>query len=69
MRTEAAEKCRLILTSILLSRVLCCYSRLLSIFYGLRVVLLQNVETVADTGTSDIWTEVKYESPADITKE
>ena len=67
MRTEAAEKCRLILTSILLSRVLCCYRRLIST-YGLRVVL-ENVEAVADTGTSDIWTEVKYESPADITKE
>ena len=37
-------------------------------FYGLRVVL-ENVEAVADPGTSDIWTEVKYESPADITKE
>ena len=30
MRTEAAEKCGLILTSILLSRVLCCYRRHIS---------------------------------------
>ena len=68
MRTEAAEKCRLILTSIFYYHVCFAASEHKTSFYGLCGVL-QNVEAVADTGTSDIWTEVKYESPADITKE